>query len=850
MQIRLLFALVGFLIVAMPIKAQLSINISDDLGGYCRPGDWFPIVVSISNQTNVADDAVFDGRIIVESQSLTSEAGDYQFVRDVTVPASSNKRYVLYAKLPENTTAQFNVTIRRSNGQLVQTLPLNATLLEQSDLLALNVTADASRLNLPFLRPNNVSSLRQAIRAPQFLPDNWAGYDAADIVIFSEWPTNTMTSTKIKALKDWIGMGGTLILLGGSVTNTYQDEAALEFLPLDLTGTTTYAYNTSLERFAPVGDSLENDEAFIFSNGNTHQDANLLLEASGGVGDPIPLVVQKDLGKGQIVFLGTDFREPNRNLRDFISPYYFALLPETNRVHWRHQIVDYLNDKLVLITGAAAKPPSTVIIIMICILYTLIVGPVNFFVLAKMDKIQLAWVTVPAIVFIFSGLIYGLGSLTKGSQTIARETSLFIGKQDESNYEMKSDIGFLSASAASLTLTPNDDSWSVADHDRWYGRDTVLGFFTDQFGASAGGGLDFGGTKPIIKSTDEGIAVEDWRLRTFGYKHFEVRGCATEMGTIESTLAYGNNNASFWFEGEIQNLSEWDFYDSALLFGRRGFPLGPMAQGDSISLNPNETRWTISSGGGVRPNWDSAIDTFLPETLTGTEETDEAINRENAGVLLRGILDPEKVGRLLPSIQGKLYFVGLAESPELSCEMNINPDRGQRSIVVMVELNPVPKTGQFTVFPDFVNVRLLADDSNTPNHSSDFVIVDETPRYIEMRNRSAVFAVDLPFRSNRLLINGVQSQVNNLTKAETQEFNEFVVAYNSPASPMLFNQGILPNFANSSYLFAPYNGRFFTVIESKAPRDEDGKVIDTGFLPGQTHTRLLDVGYRVEGKIE
>ncbi len=62
----------------------------------------------------------------------------------------------------------------------------------------------------------------------------------------------------------------------------------------------------------------------------------------------------------------------------------------------------------------SVKPPSVSAIILYLIIYILVVSPINYFVLKKMDKRELAWKTTPIIAVVFTLIAFSIGLASKG----------------------------------------------------------------------------------------------------------------------------------------------------------------------------------------------------------------------------------------------------------------------------------------------------------------------------------------------------------------------------------------------------------------------------------------------------
>ena len=60
-------------------------------------------------------------------------------------------------------------------------------------------------------------------------------------------------------------------------------------------------------------------------------------------------------------------------------------------------------------------------------LYILLIGPINYLVLKRLDKREWAWVTMPILILAFAAGAYGFGSLLRGSNVIVNEAAIVRG---------------------------------------------------------------------------------------------------------------------------------------------------------------------------------------------------------------------------------------------------------------------------------------------------------------------------------------------------------------------------------------------------------------------------------------
>jgi hypothetical protein len=84
------------------------------------------------------------------------------------------------------------------------------------------------------------------------------------------------------------------------------------------------------------------------------------------------------------------------------------------------------------IVSAASQLPSLALppiggLILLLGAYILLIGPINYLVLKRMDRREWAWVTMPILIVAFAAGAYGFGSLLRGSELIINEVAIVRG---------------------------------------------------------------------------------------------------------------------------------------------------------------------------------------------------------------------------------------------------------------------------------------------------------------------------------------------------------------------------------------------------------------------------------------
>src|SRR4029078_5679772 len=84
------------------------------------------------------------------------------------------------------------------------------------------------------------------------------------------------------------------------------------------------------------------------------------------------------------------------------------------------------------IVQAAAQLPNLALppvggLIAILVVYILLIGPINYLILKRIDRREWAWVTMPALIGAFAVGAYAFGSLLRGTNVLVNEAAIVRG---------------------------------------------------------------------------------------------------------------------------------------------------------------------------------------------------------------------------------------------------------------------------------------------------------------------------------------------------------------------------------------------------------------------------------------
>jgi hypothetical protein len=100
---------------------------------------------------------------------------------------------------------------------------------------------------------------------------------------------------------------------------------------------------------------------------------------------------------------------------------------------------------------ALALPPTSGLLVIIAA-YILIIGPINYLVLRRLDRRELAWITMPVLVLAFSAASFGYGAFLRGTDVVINEVAIVRGAPDATEATAQVYFGIFSPSRATYQV--------------------------------------------------------------------------------------------------------------------------------------------------------------------------------------------------------------------------------------------------------------------------------------------------------------------------------------------------------------------------------------------------------------
>jgi hypothetical protein len=426
--------LAGGGLLAAPVSAAdpPTLNAHVLLGAHARVGAWMGIAVEIRN----------DGpQVVGELRLEAGSQGHTRYGMPVDLPTQSDKTFVLYAQ-PPTFGGQLQVQLI-SNDQSIATRNVDFTIHDAGQLVV-GVIAEKPQGIVPRidLLPSIAGQDAAIVQlTPAELPDRTEGWASVDRLIWQDVDTSSLRPEQISALRGWLAAGGRLVLAGGTAGVGVFSGFPDDILPYRPTATVDVAPDsiTGLLGEKPAGATDLPALSGDLMRGTT-------LATSG---DRV-IAAEAGYGSGAVTLLGFD--PGTRWIVD--SPAVKAL--------WRRVVPPLSNGALAIgndnqLVGAVGQQPALALppiggLLALLFGYILLIGPINYLVLRRLDRREWAWVTMPVLIAIFAVGAYAFGAALRGLDVIVNEVAIVRGAPDATEGSAQVYLGVFSPSRGTYQI--------------------------------------------------------------------------------------------------------------------------------------------------------------------------------------------------------------------------------------------------------------------------------------------------------------------------------------------------------------------------------------------------------------
>jgi hypothetical protein len=549
---RLLWAL-GVVVLALGPLAlataaqdagTLTMNARILLQGHARMGSWATIEVDLQNSG-----PSIEGELRMDAGSQSST----RFSTVVTLPTGAHQVYLLHAQPPTfQRTAKVQLVV---NDQVVDSVDV-AYLVHDLGQLVVGVIAErpqalVSQIDLPDNQMLGMAPALIPLSIPD-LPTRAEGWGTLDRLVWQDTDSNLLSPEQIEALRRWIAGGGRLVIVGGSAGISTLSAFPDDLLPYQPSATV----DVDPAVLTPLLGPMPADAAALPAIGGTLASGRPLATS----GDRV-VAAELGYGSGAVTMYGFDPTTPWLAESDAVTGLWTSALPSRSGDGTLLQDDSQLVQAVYKLPNLALPPISGLLALLAG--YIVVIGPINYIVLRRLDRRELAWVTMPVLVLAFAAAAFGYGALLRGTDVAVNEVAIIRGAPDATEATAQVYFGVFS---------PTRSTYQV---DLPQGALLASPMNSEQFGSGAGGFLDLvQGTGSERPSLVRDLTVGTSSLRVVRAE-LPVAGPRMHVDlTLENSI----------LTGTLQNASDKALQNVAVVLGSSTVVLGDIQPGTTVPV--------------------------------------------------------------------------------------------------------------------------------------------------------------------------------------------------------------------------------------------------------------------------
>jgi hypothetical protein len=435
----------GLLVPIASVSAAPASPISMDVhllvGGRFDASGWAALSISLANDAEPV------------SGYITASGTDGAVRRSVELPAGARKQLSLYLR-PQPFARQVTVDLITTDGRKLATAkaPIEVLAASTADVA---IVGDGGGNLAPQLVARGTAGLPNPIALVSAdIPERPEPLSGIEAIVWAADST-TLNDAQRRSMERWVASGGQLIVLGGPDWQA-RTAAFTALLPVA---------SLSASDGAPLADLAH------WAGGTPPAGATTLTAASGalrqgGMGldaDDRPLLSVAPSGAGRIIYVAVDLATPAFRGWDGAAAFWTRLLPDDRisaqfggAVKGDDLVAGQMVQALSYIPSLEVPPAELLLLLIVG--YILLIGPVSYVFLRRMDRRELAWVTAPALVIAFSFGSYGIGSVMKGGDILVNAVSVARTTSGGSAASLTTYAGIFSPSRETYDLTVEADA--------------------------------------------------------------------------------------------------------------------------------------------------------------------------------------------------------------------------------------------------------------------------------------------------------------------------------------------------------------------------------------------------------
>jgi len=642
-------------------EEELDVNVNIGFNGFYKYNYNIPVRIEIKN--NLED---INGKV----QLLFDEGGIDKplyiaYTKELNIAKGTNK-VIDMSILLESSVSSAKLRILDNKDKLVYEEKVEIYSGKSENTLGIGVLSndiDSLRyLTLVnyFTQNNNVDSAKSYIaELDDFMLEKADYLNSLNILVINNYDTEKLNSSHIDSIESWVSKGGVMIVgTGLSYNRTLKGLSDI----VDMNVQQTSYLDNFNKVLSNSNEVFDTSQTLPIAIGEFNTGKNLLTY-DGNV-----LVNELQYGSGRIITTAFDLGLSPfvewRGKYDLISELLYGkiLLNNESTLNNRSLFNNYrFTSNMQAIPNS--KLPKLEIGFIILGVFLLFVGPINYIVLKRLDKREIAWVTIPAITVFFTLVMYFWGIGASFKDPLMNNISIISLDSITKNVDINTISGVIGFSKGDIDVT-TDENVAFRVSSRYRNNINYSSFQKDD-------------------------VILEYDLRTNTHIIFKERGIwdtqtvvLNETKEMEGDLVQELTFNDSMLEGSIKNDTSIDLEDAFIIYGQNVKKLGNINKGQlkDININFNDNSANPTSKAREKDYY-LIIDSLYPWSNYNVNSNQDTLDSRAKRDILEGYFFDD----FARQINSNIVLYAWSSEP-ITSDISINgkiPERIDRNLIVI-----------------------------------------------------------------------------------------------------------------------------------------------------------------------
>lgn len=394
---------------------NIKLSLSQGFDGYTKPGDWAPVRVWLENTGEPVE-----GSVVVRP-AFWNGAGVATYSQRIDLDRGS-KKSLLFVVPAVDGDIPLEASFVKDKRTLVKTSFRHRNLNPGQNLLLALIDDSANRQFFKDIGAD-LPDTKIVYMNPNQLPFRDNSLSSVSAIVISGTSTSSFSRDQQSVLINWVASGGRLIIGGGPSWKQSISGIPETMRPVKPTGTSAKDSADVLKGFTGIDAGNTGNKAMSIPTAEVSSVQGTII-----AGDRRnPLVVTRDIGAGKVVWTAVDVTlEPFTSWRNNAAVWKLFSAGQTGGksdavIMNPERFAAFGSMQEAVSSMPALNLPRMRWLAPYLLIYILLIGPVNYVLLKRRDRKELAWVTIPGIILLFAFGSFGYAYVKKGGDVIVNQ---------------------------------------------------------------------------------------------------------------------------------------------------------------------------------------------------------------------------------------------------------------------------------------------------------------------------------------------------------------------------------------------------------------------------------------------